>query len=281
MTVILGTYAVLLTAFFLYEYFRKDDKTTELFAQCVEIVKNEESPTEKIKAISALNDLKKTLSPWYEKYLSTVGVIGLFSMTVAAGVQTINSTAQQSRADVLESDLAELKSQVELAEQFVANVSSAIQSGAFDTQRIGEIERRILRYRFDELRTSTDLNSEALSEAFSLALVLREFETAVELLEKNRELLNDRHPADQLTLAEYYYLVGSNSAAQQIVNDIDAAGGAQQRSFVKRLAVLKVALGAPAEDVVGDYANAFDIRRDQALESLTREVQLYTDRDAQ
>ena len=82
-------------------------------------------------------------------------------------------------------------------------------------------------------------------------------------------------------MAEYYYLVGSNSAAQQIVNDIDAAGGTHPRSFAKRLAVLKVALGAPAEDVVGDYANAFDIRRDQALESLIREVQLYTDRDAQ
>jgi len=281
MTVILGIYAALLTVFVLYEYFKKDDKTSELFSQCVEIVEKEQSPSEKIKAISSLNELKNSLSPWYEKYLSTVGVIGLFSMTIAAGVQTINSTTQQYRADALAADLADTKSQVEAAELFVADASSAIQSGAFDTQRIGENERRILRYRFDELRTSTVLESEELSEAFSLALVLREFETAVELLEMNKELLDDTNIADQLTLAEYYYLVGSNSAAQQIVGQIAAAGGGHSRGFVKRFVVLKVALGAPIEDVVGEYASTFEIKREQAIESLTREVQIYTDRQPQ
>ena len=281
MTMILGIYAALLTAFFLYEYFRKDDKTSGLFSQCMDIVEKEESTTEKIKAISALNDLKKSVSPWYEKYLSTIGVIGLFSRTIAAVVQTINSTIQQSRADALEENMSELKEQVAAAELFVADVSSAIQSGAFDTQRIGEIERRILRYRFEELRKSTKLDNQALSEAFSLALVLREFETAVELLEENRELLDGSYPADQLTLAEYYYLVGSNSAAQQIVDQIDEEGGSHPRSFVKRFVVLKVALGAPIENVVGEFATTFDIKRDQAIESLTREVLIYTNRQPQ
>lgn len=278
MTVILGAYAVLLTAFFLYEYFRKDDKSAELFVECMEIVEKEESTSEKIKAISALNDLKNSLSPWYEKYLSTIGVVGLFSMTIAAGVQTINSTTQQTRADALQEDITELEEQVTAAEEFVADVSTAIQSGAFDTQRIGAVERRILSYRFDELRNATRLDTKQLREAFSLALVLREFETAVELLEQNRELVDDTNPADQLTLAEYYYLTRADGRAQQIVDNIPSSAAMGSRSLVKRLLVLKVALGAPIDDVVGDYANAFDIRRDLAIESLTREVNAYSNR---
>ncbi len=272
MTLILGIYAALLTGFFLYEYFRKDDGTSKLFTDCIKLVEHEQSATEKLKAIASLTELRKSMSPWYEKYLSTIGVIGLFSMTIAAGVQTINSTTQQYRADSLESELEDKTAQIEAAQLFVAEVSSAIQSGAFGTQRIGDVERKILRYRLDELRSVNDLDNTQLSELFSLALVLREYDLAVEILEDNKELLNNTNPSDQLTLAEYYNLVGSKTAAQQIINELDSLNVAQSAEFVRRLVFLKLALGANVNELASDYANAFKIRREQAVEILTREA---------
>lgn len=272
MTLILGIYAALLTGLFLYEYFRKDDGTSKLFADCIEIVEHEKSAAEKLKAIASLTELRKTMSPWYQKYLSTIGVIGLFSMTIAAGVQTINSTTQQYRADSLEAELEDKTEQVEAAQLFVAEVSSAIQSGAFGTQRIGDVERKILRYRLDELRSVNDLDNAQLSELFSLALVLREYDLAVEILERNKELLSVTNPADQLTLAEYYNLVGSTTAAQQIVDGLDSLNVVQSAEFVKRLVFLKLALGADVDELASAYANAFKIRRDEAVEILTREA---------
>jgi len=239
-----------------------------------EAARKVELPRERAELLRALADLQSAATPWYERTLSTIGVIAFFSMSVAVTVQTIGANLQESRAERLREQLEDLKETQLTSERFVADVSRLVASGMRSGGSLSELERKILRQRLEALAHKGDATDETVREMFSLALALREYPQAVALLEEHRSVLDLAVPGDRLSLAEYYYLVGSPQAAKELVGKVWADRVSLDRSLVTRLIVLRAALGV-SYDGAHELATLLKISDEEATRIVERETRAF------
>lgn len=271
-TLLLLFYGILLTVIQVY------DKRKRLHPFEIEIrrlngsIKSIESTTDRVKIISALAELQKVTIPWYERSISMMGVVAFISMSVAIGIQTINANLQEVRSMRLESKLNDLSAEREAAEEFVTEVSRAVVSGILDIRSLGDVERRILRYRLDRLRKSSVVGIDKIREMYTLALALRDYEVAVSVLELNPGLLDSTVPGDRLSLAEYYYFVGAVQSSKDLQQQIWMQRQHLARPLAKRLAILRTAIGFNVDVEVEELVRVFGLRKDEARQMLSREV---------
>ncbi|HET9767164.1 MAG TPA: hypothetical protein VFS60_09965 [Thermoanaerobaculia bacterium] len=233
-----------------------------------------ELPKDRAEMMKALSELQKAATPWYERTLSTIGVIAFFSMSVAVTVQTIQANLQQSQAERLRAELADQKAAQSASERFVADVARLVASGVRGGGSLSELERKILRHRLDVLAETSDAGDDAVREMFALALTLREYPRAVTLLEQHRTVLDMALPGDRLSLAEYYFLVGSLQASKELVGQVWAQRAVLDKPLVTRLVVLRAALGVSA-DGAHELAELLGVSSAEATRILARETMAF------
>lgn len=230
-----------------------------------------EPAKDRAEVIKALAELQKASTPWYERTVSTVGVIAFFSMSIAITVQTIQGNLEEARAQRLGAQLEDMKEEHTAAEEFVAEVSRLVASGMRSAGTLSDLEKRILRYRLEMLERKPETDEDAVREIFALALALREYPLAVSVLEREQEVLNLAVPADRLSLAEYYFLVSSHSASKQLLGEVWAQRQTLARPLVTRLVVLRAALGL-SRDAAGELAELLNVSPQEAARILERET---------
>lgn len=251
---------------------RRIEEETENLIKAASRVRSIEG---RAKLLGSLSELQKAATPWYERSLSTIGVVGFFSMSLAAGVQTISANLSAARAERLEDALEDLQEERNAAENFVNQVSKMVVSGALPIRTLGRAERELLRFRLDRLRAKEKLEIAEAKEMYTLALAIRDFHSAVSIFEQYRELLEGTSAGDQVSLAEYYYLVGSQEAARELIEELWEKRSTSDRLVVRRMSVLRVLIGHALDEEARELARLFRTRQSEALAILSREVEAF------
>ncbi|MBU2503359.1 hypothetical protein KJ682_18670, partial [bacterium] len=165
-------------------------------------------PRERLRIISEYAKIRSYFTPWYEKSISTIGVVAFFSMIVGTTIHVIDTAEERVAADRLRFQIEKLEEEKSAAESVLPIVSRTLIDANASGRELSENELSLLRYRARQLSDSENLSPAELVELYNLQLLMREYAKAVKILENNLEVLDQTVPADRVTLAEYYILIG-------------------------------------------------------------------------
>jgi len=209
-------YGLLSTAILIYQHKRRP-KLPEAGAQLLQIIPTFTNPADKANSLVELAKLEHELRPWWERALSTIGIVAFASMSIATTVQTLNATVAQHKLELVQAQVVELTDQIKDSKDLIA----ALAHGALE--RFGSnggrdpSAKKLLTFRLEQLVGVLSPTSEEMREAYAIAIALEKYEIAYSFLDDHPELLNKTIPADIVTLAEYYYLSGSEEQAREIL----------------------------------------------------------------
>jgi hypothetical protein len=270
----LSAYCILATLLLVYMNFRDKGMLDNKEVDLERYVFSLSSVTEKAALIQAIASLKQAHTPWYERSVSTIGVVALISAALAAGHETIAANLQELKVKQLEVELANRSAERTAADEFLANLSKALIAGSLGTHKLSTSEKRLLRYRMDRILKSPVSDIGQIREVYALALALSDYEAAISVLEKNPDLLDKTMVGDRLTLAEYYFMVGSPRAALELQQLVWDKRGDLQPFLYKRLVVLRSALNLHSQAELNELARLLKLPRQETETLVVQEAAL-------
>ena len=92
------------------------------------------------------------------------------------------------------------------------------------------------------------------------------------LVETYPEVMQSAKPIDQVAIAEYYYLVGSERAASSVAERVWKERGSLPGGALQRLLVVRALLGADRAEVSDELARANGVPADRARQTLDVEI---------
>ncbi len=267
----LGLYAVGATAFLFVVYRRKAhvDPTTGIAASLSD---GEKPLAERISLLNALAEFRKQSGHWYEKAFSTIGVVALVTMTVTAAVQTIRAALEEQKVQQMQGRAEAMEARIGESERLVESLTRSVLNRAGRTLALTEDEERILRQRVQTLSAVERPVPAQLQELVDVSLLLRDYDSAVHIVETYPEVMESAKPIDRVTIAEYYYLVGSDRAASSVAERVWLERGGLPPRVLQRILVLRVLLGADRSVAVAELASALGQTPEQAGQTLDAEV---------
>ncbi len=192
------------------------------------------------KKINALVELSKVLTsqiPWWERSLSSIGVIAFVSMTLATTVQTTKSILTESKLVEVNTEMDELQSKIDNAESLIKSIADVTLKQRIAHGLLDEGGEEILEHRLASLTQRERMTDTEALEAYSIAMALGRYKSAVSIIEGYETLLTSTGPSDLVSLAEYYYLVGieeksSNMLADVMLRSEHLSQGAEIRAII-------------------------------------------------
>lgn len=179
------------------------------------------SATDRAEIISKIAEAEHSFSPWYEKSLSTAGVIAFFAMLVAASVQTVMVTRESFKLDQLQVQIDSLAEGKKYADSVIKDAVQTIVDKHQLGGRLYREEKLLLEHRLRQLEKINSLSKAEFAELYRLQLLLGRFFAATDLLEEHKALLDMTAPADIISLAEYYYLEGAGEVARKLLDSLN------------------------------------------------------------
>lgn len=272
---LLSVYALFMTLAAWAIYYVKDPPSIE-----VELLKllrdGQASLPDRAEGFAALAEVRKSELRWFEKALSTIGVVAFVAMTVTTAVQTIRAAVQEQEAKQWESRVSAMRERVADADLVIVSVSRALLDRASRASLLTDDEKRILRYRLENLLSRPRLEDPEVDEVMSLAIVLREFSVGVDLIERKPSLLQSARLVDQLAFAEYYYLIGSADAAKRLADRVWLQVGELPPQAQLRAVVIRVVLGQQSQsDAVSDVNRLLRVTTTEASRMLEGEIEAF------
>ncbi len=238
-----------------------------------EIADLEVPASERLEAMVELTKLERERMPWFERSLSAIGVIGFFSMTIAAGVQTMKSVVEAANAEELRHEAQSLQGQLDALTPLLSDVASSVMS---QYRRQGWLERngfQILKSRLHFLESSTKRTQSDSEEMFTLSLLTSEAEVATRLANQYPDLVKRANPADLLSLTECYYLIDDRTAAREVFAALKGTKQVLSPPYMSRYFTLRGALGRIDSPLINETAASLNLPIDKAQKWLQDEVQ--------
>lgn len=239
------------------------------------------SPLERFNSLCEVTKIQQNQIPWYERSVSTIGIVAFISMLIATGIQTISATHESLKVDLLKAEVEKLTKQKDEAETLVSDISNAVLSLYLKSGKLEAAEAAILRYRMKQLENVSKLDEKVLIEQYRIALILGEFDKAIDILDKNIQLLDETADADQISLAEYYYLTGGHEKARELINRLQPKLSILADQLKFRIIVLSALTDPEAELKIENYirqiASLLKIDFAEADVRLKREMRIYKD----
>lgn len=277
---LLIVYALCLTLLFLLKNFRLQKDS--LIGQLREAAKNEDlSALEHFNSLCEIAKIQQNQIPWYERSVSTIGIVAFISMLIATGIQTISATHESLKVDFLKVEVEKLIKQKNEAETLVADISNAIFSIHLKSGKLDAAEAAILRYRMNQLENVSKLDEKVLIEQYRISLILGDFDKAIGILDQNIKLLDETSDIDQVSLAEYYYLTGGHEKAKELLSMLLPRLSILSDQLKFRIVVLS-ALSDPdiktkTDNYVRQIASLLKMNFTEAEIRLEREMKIFTD----
>jgi hypothetical protein len=239
----------------------------------LESLKLEElSPLQRLEALARIAEIRKSEISWYERSISTLGVIAFFSMLLATTAQTIKAGLDEIRAERLKQELHQLEEQKSELVSVVAQVSKAVLQ---EYQRSGSLDQGGKQLLASRLRTLVTLEPKTRNQAleqFDLALVLREFAAATEVLDEHSDLIDEQNPTDRITMAEYFLISGDEDSARseiaRVKPDLSRLGAPPRLRAIFVMAALDPSNSA----LVREVADLLHINEPRARERVEAEI---------
>ena len=268
-------YAVGVSAALLYAYRRRSQD--DAIGRALTAFEAEEHPVaERVQVMKAIAEIRNNDIRWFERALSTMGVVALISATVAAAVQTIRFAVEEQETKRLEQRALESEGRIGSAEALISAMARVLLGRASQAALMNEDEKRILRYRMDRLAGVDEPDQPAVDELIAIAITLHDYSRSVSLIERRPELLREDRAADQVSLAEYYFLVGSQAQARQMSERAWVRRAQLPRPVAMRLLTMRSLLSLDsAANVVADAARLLGVSLPEAEIAIDADVDAF------
>jgi hypothetical protein len=229
-------------------------------------------PLDRLHATIEIAKLRQANLSWFERSISTAGVVAFFSMLIGTGFQAVKSSSDAIRAEQIDREVKELQLQKADFEKATGELAQSVVSQYQRTSYIDDSGIRVLRTRLRYLERETSADRDHLIEAFGLAMLTADYGDAARLLNSHPDLLDRTKSTDLMILAEFYYLTGDSNSAKAMLKSLDGMLGGAPLGVRIRAVVLNATLNpATQEDLVTQYAALLRLDRDDAARRLDRE----------
>jgi hypothetical protein len=236
------------------------------------------SLSERAEALKAVAEIRRNQVRWFEQAISSIGVFALITMTVGTAVQTIRSTVQEREVKEWEHRSADVEQRIAEADSLIAAVANTVIAKASRVAVLSQDERKILRYRLQRLSERPTLDAADRDEMISASIALREFSTSVSLINRQPSLFDEAAPADQVSLAEYYYLTGDQDRGRTLADRATVHRHELQPQTQMRLIVIRLLLGQFGRpDAIREAAAALRLDTLQAEAYLTADAAAFAE----
>jgi hypothetical protein len=208
------------------------------------ITSNPNPSSEDIKVIAEVAKVRQTEIPWYERSLSTIGIVTFFSMLIATGYQAINSAMAENETYNLRQEIKGFESQRDSWNKLVKELSEVIVLKQSTNNKLEKSETSVLRQRLDELDKVDRPTTEDQSEKLKIYMALKQFGDASALIEKSTLLTDEASPENLLFLAEVSFIDGEKSRARDLLKKFESGLSKQPVEWQLRFFVLSTALSS-------------------------------------
>lgn len=162
--------------------------------------------------------LEQQDTPWYQRLLSTIGVVAFATMAITAGLQTMQIRSQADQLARIEKDAEHVRSRQEF---LLARMSEAILADYQRTGSVADADTEFLQARLAVLGKKAEPTRDEMREAMNLALALGDGRAVISWIEKNPTVLEGATLPDKLAAGEYYFGMHNRQKAAALVKDIE------------------------------------------------------------
>lgn len=143
-------YSMILTVLLVILY-RMRHRQSELDRIWKDVTAKTDPTLEELKAIAEVAKARQTEIPWYERSLSTIGILAFFSMMLATSFQTISSAKTAIESSNIRQEINVLESQRAGWKRLLKSLSEVVVLKQMNSGRIEESEKNVLRQRLSDL----------------------------------------------------------------------------------------------------------------------------------
>lgn len=212
------TYSLTITLVLIFRIRTDQSRNKTLLEKLRETANNDQlTPQERFNSLSRVAKIEQGQIPWYERSISTIGAVLFFSMIITTAVQTIKATHLNFKTDQLLVKIGKLEKQAEEAEKIVPILASSVIDLYHKDAILNSTRISILKHRLKQLDEVSKLNNDQIMEQYNIAIILGEYEKAVEIIDRNIQVLDRTKIPDQISLAEYYFLTGAEPMSKKII----------------------------------------------------------------
>lgn len=264
-------------SFYLIGRQRRQQTDNELERLWQTITSKPNPSTKEIKAIAEIAKARQTEIPWYERSLSTIGIVAFFSMLIATSFQTINSAKTEIESSNLKQEIKGLESQRASWKQLIKGLSEVIVLKQTNGLTIEESEANVLKQRLDEIDRIGTSNREDDVEKLRLFIALKQYDSASALVEKSAFLKDEASPEIVLLVAEGCYLDGAKGRARSLLKKVEPELSKQRLEWQLRFLVLNAVLASDYQPYVNQVAALKRVSLGEAEEWLKAKVDQWKD----
>lgn len=269
---IVSAYSLGITTVLLLNRYRNAHER-ELLKLLDEVPFDRLEPVARLEALAKAGEVRSKQVPWYERSLSTIGAIGFFSMLVATGLQTTNANLSDAKLQKLQGQMETLKAQQASLEPAVARAAQAAIEQYWLRHILEDGAEEVLRLRLDTLQASPAKGMEKVAEMLDIALVLRDVQRAVSLVEEHPEFYEAAEPFQLVSIAESYVISGSTAHAAETLKRLEGDLSTLGSPLRFRVLVLKAVLGSDREQLLSEVSMLLRVGMPEARARLQHDVE--------
>jgi hypothetical protein len=266
---LLSTYALVATIILVWRRRRRSSRD-EIQAAVENWFKISPMTHESVSAFSEFTTSQQGVLPWFERSLSTVGVVAFLAMSITTAVQSIQSINSEVQAKLLRAEVSDLEKQKDSATRVINSSIRALRDVVSMHDGVDPGVKELLRFHLQRTVELKDAPKDMVLQAFGTAVLIGDYETARELFRKWPDLAAASKPEEQLALAEGLYLLGQPQRSREVMTDVMSRRSELPINAQRRTLILSSVLN-PAEDQAGPFAALLGLSIDDAHRVLDAE----------
>ena len=267
----LFVYGVLCTVLQVAQHRRKAalPKTSDKLRAAIDGLEDE---SKKIDALIELAKVEQVQTPWWERSISTMGIVAFASMSVAVTVQTINSSLGEAKFQAAQDKIEQFQTELKSSSELIEVLAQGALRRHLELGERDEASMKLLEFRLSQIENKLHKEPKDLQEAYALAFAVEKYDVAFSLLKSHPDMLNETTPDDMVTLGEYFFISGSKAQAGRLTETARDNFSALSRSGKLRLLTLDSAVKSEIDRNVPIVQSLLGVSAESARLTLIRGV---------
>ena len=259
-------------SFYLIRKQRATNRRSELDNIWYHITSKPDPSMEDIKVIAEIAKVRQSEVPWYERSLSTLGIIAFFSMLIGTSVQTINSAKAEIESSSLRQEIKVLESQRSVWNKLIKGLSEVIVLKQSSTGKLEKSEEEVLQQRLGYIEESETSGNKNDLEKLKIYLALKQYAEASALIDNSTLVADEASPETLLFLAEVSFVDGAKGRAKSLLKKFETELSKQPVEWQLRFFVISAALSSDPKAYSKEVAALKHIELNEAEEWLKDKV---------
>lgn len=236
------SYIIISTIFFLYLYSFKDRKKSVFFKNTAKFY-DEAINNENLEIIKKIEEIKKIDSPWFEKLVSTLGVMVFITMSIGTSTQIYETYKKEKSLDELEEKYKNISANEKKINDFLNLATKQIIIKYDNGLLLDKHEKEILKIKLSLINPLSNslISKEDIIKSFNMSMAIKEYEISQKIFDQNRKTIQDNSNIyDRIFLAEYLYHQDDLVGLENIIHTI-SENEVNPKSAIRYYALIYIA----------------------------------------